>query len=315
MADSNKRPLIIIAGPTAVGKSELGINLAKQINGEIISADSMQVYKYMDIGTAKIMPEEMDGIRHHLIDILDPTEPFHVHRFQELAKQAVEEIYSRDRIPIIVGGTGFYIQALLYDIDFSEEGEDSEYRSKLTEIANTKGNETLHQMLKEVDPETADAIHANNVQRVIRAIEFYYQTGEKLSAHNLIQRERTSPYNFRYFVLNDLREIIYERIDLRVDKMISMGLVDEVKSLINDYGCKPDMTSMQGIGYKQVINYLNGEYDYEEMVRLIKRDSRHFAKRQLTWFNREKDLIFIDKQSHFDIAKQLDFIKSNLGEL
>jgi len=313
--NTNSKPLIIIAGPTAVGKSDLGIALAKEINGEVVSADSMQVYKHMDIGTAKIMPDEMQGVKHHLIDVIEPTTPFHVYKFKELAQAALDDIYSRNKIPILVGGTGFYIQALLFDIDFSEDGEDTGFRSKLMEITNTKGNEALHDMLRKVDPETAEAVHPNNVQRVIRAIEFFEQTHEKLSSHNKEQRTRVSPYDYKYFVLNDDREQVYKRIDARVEKMLSMGLVEEVKSLINEYGCTPEMTSMQGIGYKQTIKYLEGEYDYAEMERLIKRDSRHFAKRQLTWFNREKDLIYINRLDYPNIDAQIDFSIEYIGEL
>ena len=226
-----KKPLIILTGPTAVGKTKASIGLAKALNGEIISADSMQIYKHMDIGSAKIRPEEMQGIKHYLIDELEPDEEFHVVRFQEMAKKAMEEIYHKNKIPIVVGGTGFYIQALLYDINFTENNEDSAYRKELEELANVKGAEVLHDLLREVDPESAEAIHANNIKRVIRALEFYKQTGEKISAHNEQERIKSSPYDFCYFVLNDEREHLYERINLRIDQMLEAGLVDEVKSL------------------------------------------------------------------------------------
>ena len=226
-----KKPLIILTGPTAVGKTKLSIQLAKAIGGEIISADSMQVYKGMDIGSAKIKKEEMEGIPHYLVDVLEPDEEFHVVRFQQMAKEAMAQIYANGHIPIVVGGTGFYIQALLYDIDFTENEEDHEYRHELEKIAQEKGAEYLHAMLREVDEESANEIHANNVKRVIRALEFYKQTGTKISVHNAAERAKSSPYDFCYFVLNDEREKLYERINLRINEMLKEGLVDEVKSL------------------------------------------------------------------------------------
>lgn len=307
METANKKPLYIIAGPTAVGKSALGVELAQRINGEIISADSMQVYKYMNIGTAKITIEEMEGIPHHLIDVLMPTEPFHVVEFQKMAKEALNTIYSNGNVPIIVGGTGFYIQALLYDIDFSDSGEDTSLRDELSEIADKQGPEKLHSILKELDPKTAETLHPNNVKRVIRAIEFAKQTGGTIFEHNEVQRKRQSPYDFHFFVLNDDRSKVYERIDKRVDVMIDNGLVDEVKMLL-DMGCTADMTSMQGIGYKQLIPYLEGVYSLDEAIRLIKRDSRHYAKRQLTWFNRETQIKWIDRQQLDTLDKQLEYI-------
>lgn len=292
----DKPRLIVLTGPTAVGKTELSIELARRLNGEIISADSMQVYKRMDIGSAKIRPDEMQGIKHHLIDILDPDEEFNVYRFKKLAQEAMNEIYNRNKIPIIVGGTGFYIQALLYDIDFSEDEEtNSDYRRELEELAKTHGNKYLHDMLREIDPDSATAIHENNVKRVIRALEYFHDTGGKISVHNMNERQKESPYDFRYFVLNDDRELIYDRIDKRVDKMMEMGLLDEVKSL-RDSGYSMNNISMQGLGYKEILSYLEGEYDLSEAVRIIKRDTRHFAKRQLTWFRREKEVIFVDKR-------------------
>lgn len=290
-----KKPLIILTGPTAVGKTKASIDLAKALNGEIISADSMQVYKYMDIGSAKIRPEEMQGVPHYLVDVLEPDEEFHVVRFQQMAKQAMQEIYDKGKVPIVVGGTGFYIQALLYDIDFTESNEDNIYRSQLEQIAKEQGAQHLHDLLREVDPESADAIHANNVKRVIRALEFYKQTGEKISQHNETERAKESPYDFCYFVLTDQRQHLYDRIDQRVDQMLQEGLVAEVEALKNK-GYTKDMVSMQGLGYKEVLDYLNGECTLEEAVYVLKRDTRHFAKRQLTWFRRERDVIWIDKE-------------------
>lgn len=292
-----KKPLVILTGPTAVGKTKASIGLAKAIGGEIISADSMQVYKQMDIGSAKIKPSEMEEIPHYLLDILEPDEEFHVVLFQQMAKQAIQKIYEKGKIPIIVGGTGFYIQAVLYDIDFSENEKDTSYREELEKLAQTKGAEYLHDRLREVDEKSAQDIHANNVKRVIRALEYFRQTGEKISEHNEEQRKKVSPYNFSYFVLNDEREHLYERINLRVDQMINEGLVREVQSL-KEKGYTRDMVSMQGLGYKEMLDYLDNKCSLEEAVEIIKRDTRHFAKRQITWFKRESDVTWIDKKEY-----------------
>ena len=292
-----KKPLVILTGPTAVGKTKASIGLAKAIGGEIISADSMQVYKQMDIGSAKIKPSEMDGIPHYLVDILEPDEEFHVVLFQQMAKQAIQKIYEKGKIPILVGGTGFYIQAVLYDIDFSENEKDTSYREELEKLAQTKGAEYLHDRLREVDEKSAQDIHANNVKRVIRALEYFHQTGEKISEHNEEQRKKVSPYNFSYFVLNDERAHLYERINLRVDQMINEGLVREVQSL-KEKGYTRDMVSMQGLGYKEMLDYLDNKCSLEEAVEIIKRDTRHFAKRQITWFKRESDVTWIDKEEY-----------------
>ncbi|MCR4596658.1 MAG: tRNA (adenosine(37)-N6)-dimethylallyltransferase MiaA [Lachnospiraceae bacterium] len=290
----NADKLIIIAGPTAVGKSDLGVELAIRMGGEIISADSMQVYRHMDIGTAKITEEEMRGIPHHMIDIIEPVEPYHVYDFKQRAQAACKEIYGRGHIPIIVGGTGFYIQALLYDIEFSGQGQDDEMRAELQAIADEQGPEALHRILAELDPDTAATLHPNNVKRTIRAIEYARQNSDTIFEHNAVQRERRSPYDFRFYLLDDDRQAVYERIDARVDRMIEAGLEDEVRGL-QDMGCKADMTSMQGIGYKQMLMYIDGEISLDEAIRLIKRDSRHYAKRQLTWFRRERDIIRIER--------------------
>lgn len=307
---TTKRPLVILTGPTAVGKTVLSIRLAKAIGGEIISADSMQVYRYMDIGTAKIKPEEMEGIPHHLIDVLNPTEDFNVTAFQTMAKQAIHAIYSRGRIPIVAGGTGFYIQALLYDI-FFEETEASSYREELTAYYETYGAHALHEELKKIDPVSYEEIHENNVKRVIRALEFYHDTGYPISEHNKIQRQKESPYDFEYFVLTDDREVLYERIEERIDTMIEQGLIEEVQRLL-DYGCKPDMVSMQGLGYKEIISYLNEECSLEEAVYILKRDTRHFAKRQLTWFRREKEVTWIDRTVFSSEDEILDYMLNQL---
>ena len=301
-------PLVIVAGPTAVGKSDFAIELAKRINGEVISADSMQVYKGMDIGSAKISAEEMQGIKHYLIDVLEPTEDFNVATFKELAKAAIAEIATKGKIPIVAGGTGFYIQALLYDIDFSESlGENPEYRSFLIKEYREKGPEYLFDKLKELDPETATIIHMNDEKRVVRALEFYHETGKPISVHNKEQYEKKSDYNFAYFVLNDVREKIYKKIDARVDIMIDKGLVEEVKSL-QVKGLNVKDVSMQGLGYKEILMYLNGEISLDEAVYRIKRDSRHFAKRQITWFKREKDVIWLNKYDFDeDMSKVLEY--------
>ena len=305
-----KKPLVVLTGPTAVGKTKLSISLAKALNGEIISADSMQVYKYMDIGSAKIRPREMDGVVHYLVDELLPSEEFHIVKFQEMAKKAMDTIYGKGKIPLIVGGTGFYIQAITRDIDFTQAEQEDHYRRELEAIAEEKGAEYLHEMLARVDEKSAEQIHANNVKRVIRALEFYHQNGFPISRHNEEQKERTSPYNLAYFVLNAPRELLYERIDRRVDEMIEEGLVNEVKKL-KEMGYRRGMVSMQGLGYKEILAYLEGEYSLEEAVRVLKRDTRHFAKRQLTWFRREPDVIWTQKDEFaFNDERILEFMLS-----
>lgn len=314
MIDTEKKPLIILTGPTAVGKTKASIGLAKAIGGEIISADSMQVYRHMDIGSAKITKEEMADVPHYLIDVLEPEEEFHVVRFQQMAKAAMTDIYSRGKIPIIVGGTGFYIQALLYDIDFTENEGDSVYREKLEVLAKEKGAAYLHGQLAMVDPKSAEEIHANNIKRVIRALEFYHQTGQKISEHNERERQKESPYQFCYFVLNDRRECLYERIDQRVDQMIRNGLVQEVQTL-KERGCTKQMVSMQGLGYKEIFSYLEGDCSLEEAVYIIKRDTRHFAKRQLTWFKRERDVMWVQKDElNYDDEKLLQSLLESIKE-
>ena len=309
-----KKPLIVLTGPTAIGKTSLSISLAKAVNGEIISADSMQVYKHMDIGSAKIRPEEMKGIPHYLVDVLEPEEEFHIVKFQQMAKAAMEEVYGKGKIPILVGGTGFYIQAVTRDIDFTEAKQEDAYRSELEALAEEKGAEYLHEMLQKVDPASAESIHAHNVKRVIRALEFYHQNGTPISAHNEEQKAQESPYNLAYFVLNGPREILYDRIDRRVDQMLEEGLVKEVENL-KEMGCHRGMVSMQGLGYKEILACLEGEYPLEEAVRILKRDTRHFAKRQLTWFRREKDVIWVNKEEfNWDEDSILEYMLSVLRE-
>ena len=313
MSINNKQSLIIISGPTAAGKTALSIELAKNINGSIISADSMQVYKGMDIGSAKISTDEMQGIKHYLIDILDPKEDFNIALFKEYAKNAIESINAADKIPIVVGGTGFYIQALLYDIDFNESAsEDSTIRDELTLLVKEKGNEYVHDMLKIVDIKSANDIHPNNIKRVIRAIEYYKLTGKKISDHNEEQHQKESPYNFKYFVINEDRQTLYNNIDRRVDIMVENGLVEEVKRL-KASGLNRDYISMQGLGYKEILAYLDDEISIEEAIDIIKRDTRHFAKRQLTWFRREKEVTWINKEDfEYNNEKILKYIKEQL---
>ncbi len=288
--------LVILGGPTACGKSKIGVQLAKRTGGEVISADSMQVYRGMDIGTAKLSPAEMEGVPHYLIDVLDPTEEFDVSRFQQLAKEAMDEIYSHGHVPILVGGTGFYIQALLYDIDLTGQEKDPAYRDELNRYAAEEGPQALHEKLARVDPEAARVIHPNNVKRVIRALEYYHLSGEKISEHNEKERKKASPYDYRYFVLTDDRESLYARIDARVDQMIRDGLVEEVRKL-KEAGADASMTSMQGLGYREILAYLDGASSLEEAVSRIKEDTRHYAKRQLTWFKREKQAHWIDRSA------------------
>lgn len=309
-----KPPMVILTGPTAAGKTKLSISLAKSIGGEILSADSMQVYEYMDIGSAKITKEEMQGVPHHLIDVLKPWEEFNVVVFQQMCKEAIRGIYSRGHIPIVVGGTGFYIQALLRDIDFTENREEPEYRQELEKIAEEKGAEVLHQMLLEVDPAAAQEIHANNVKRTIRALEFFHLTGQRISDHNESEKKKPRAYNACYFVLTDDREKLYARIEQRVDEMVADGLVQEVENL-KSMGCSRDMVSMQGLGYKEVLDYLAGECTLEEAVAQIKLATRHFAKRQLTWFRREEDVIWVDKQGFgYDEERILEYVLQKLKE-
>lgn len=291
-----KEPLVILTGPTAVGKTRLSIALAKTIGGEIISADSMQIYKHMDIGSAKIRPGEMQGVPHYLVDELEPFEEFHVVRFQQMAKEAIAKIQNHGHIPILVGGTGFYIQSIVGDVDFTEN-KAGPHRQELERLAAEKGARALHEELRKVDGASADAIHENNVKRVIRALEFYRITGKKISEHNEEQRAKESPYNYAYFVLNDDRARLYARIEQRIDEMLADGLLEEVIRL-KEMGCQRGMVSMQGLGYKEMLVYLDGEYTFQEAVEILKRDTRHFAKRQITWFKRERDVIWMNKDEY-----------------
>ncbi len=299
-----KPALVIIAGPTAVGKSDLAVEFSREFGGEVISADSMQVYRMLDIGSAKITEEEMHGVPHHLLSVLDPKEPFNVAVFQRLAKKALAGIYERGHIPVICGGTGFYIQSVLYDIDFTENPADLSIRERLMKLAEEEGPEAIRALLLEKDPESAALIAAGNLKRMIRALEYQEMTGEPISVHNARERAKESPYRPHYYVLTMDRERLYERIGLRVERMMDQGLLEETKRLL-DYGCTRDMTSMQGLGYKQLAAYFSGECSLSEAVENIKKETRHFAKRQLTWFRREKNVRWIDveKEHAIDVLR------------
>ena len=309
-----KTPLLIIAGPTATGKSASAVELALRMGGEVISADSMQVYRGMDIGSAKVTREEMRGVPHHLIDCVDPGETWNVVRFKEQASLAVRDIADRGKLPIVCGGTGFYIQALLYDIDFTQMEENAPLRKRLSDMAAEKGPEAVHALLAQRDPASAAAIHPGNVKRVIRALEFIEESGRSIAAHNAEQREKQSAYRSVFFVLTMDRAKLYERIDRRVDIMMQQGLLEEVTRL-RDMGIARDSTAMQGIGYKQIYGFLEGEYDLEEAVRLIKRDTRHFAKRQLTWFRREKEVLWVDTDRFANREEMWDYMQETAQEI
>lgn len=305
------KPLIIIAGPTACGKTSVSVKLAKLINGEIISADSMQVYKYMDIGTAKILPEETEGIPHYMIDELYPDEEFSVAVFQQKAKKYIEKIYAKGKIPILVGGTGFYINALIYNNDFSEE-QDTKERVELQRIYNEKGKDYIFNMLKTVDPESAEKIHPNNIKKVIRALEFYKQTGKKISQHNIEEKQREAFYDVSFFVLNMDRNLLYNRINQRIDIMLKNGLLNEVSSLLEKYS--PELVSMQGLGYKEFIPYFNNQCSLDDAIEILKRDTRHFAKRQLTWFKHQCHGTWINVDQFENSQKTAEYINKIILE-
>lgn len=286
-----KEKLLVIVGPTAVGKTALSIDLALKMNGEIISGDSMQVYRGMDIGTAKISKEEMRGIPHHLIDIHDPDHSFSVAEFQTRAIQLIREINRRDRLPMIVGGTGLYIQSVIYQYEFSDAGQDETFRKELEEFAARRGREALHERLRQIDPATARRLHPNDLKRVIRALEVYHLTGSTMAEHQ--KRAKRSPYDLCLIGLTMDRSLLYERINQRVDQMVEQGLVAEVERLLNK-GYTKDLISMQAIGYKEIVDYLEGNASLSEAIELIKKKSRNFAKRQLTWFRSMKEIKWID---------------------
>lgn len=303
-----KQPLIIIAGPTATGKTKLAVMLAQQLNGSIISADSMQVYRGMDIGSAKASAEEQAAVKHYLLDIREPEESFSVWEFQKAAKEAIAEIAAAGKVPILVGGTGFYIQAVLYDIAFEESGP-TQVREKWEKIAADRGYEYLYEELKRIDLESTSKIHANNHKRILRALEYYDLTGEKISLHNQRESQKESSYQELFYVLTMDRAMLYQRIEQRVDAMLAGGLIEEVQKLY-DRGCRREMTAMQGLGYKEILNYLSGEWSLEKAAEELKKGTRHFAKRQITWFKREKNVEWIDLKNYtFDYQQICDKIK------
>lgn len=293
-----KIPLIILTGPTAVGKTDLSIKLSKSLNAEIISADSMQIYKYMDIGSAKVTKEEMDGVIHYMIDEVTPDVPFSVSEFQMRSEKYIEEINKKGKNVLITGGTGLYLNSLIYNMDFAKSNANNEIREKLEQELAENGIDYMHEKLRGLDEEAANRIHKNNTKRVIRAIEVC-MSGQKMNDFSKDLR-----YNEKYkpiiIVLNRDREVLYQRINKRVDIMLENGLLDEVKELLK-MGYTKDMISMQGIGYKEMIKYLDGEYTYDEAIEIIKRDSRRYAKRQLTWFKRYQDAKWFDLDKYQDI--------------
>ncbi|MHB9927818.1 tRNA (adenosine(37)-N6)-dimethylallyltransferase MiaA [Clostridium botulinum] len=301
--------LLIIAGPTAVGKTDISIELAEKLNGEIISADSMQIYKYMDIGSAKITKDEMKGIPHHLIDVVEPHEEFNVSSFKTLAEKSIKDIWNKGKLPIIVGGTGLYINSLIYNYDFTDADRDEKYREYLTKLAEDKGKEYVHSLLKDIDEESYEKLYPNDLKRVVRALEVYKITGKSISEYTKENEKKLYdiPYNVNYFILNMNREVLYERINKRVDIMMSKGLIEEVKKL-ESMGYTPDMQSMKGIGYKEVLFYLNGDISLDEAIYLIKKGSRNYAKRQLTWFRKDKRSIWIDKDKYSSEEEIVDKI-------
>ena len=307
-----KDKLIILAGPTASGKTAVSVDLAKRIGGEIISADSMQIYRGMDIGTAKITSDEMQGVKHYLINVSDPKEDFNIVKFQNMVKCSIEEIKKNGHIPILVGGTGFYIQSIIYDIKFDKEDDNGSIRKVLEEEYDKMGADFMYEKLKKIDSISAENIHKNNKKRIIRAIEYFLINNALISEHNELQRKKTSPYDFKFFVLNPKRDILYDRINKRVDKMVEKGLVDEVKSLIES-GLSIDNISMQGIGYKEIVEYLEGNIPLDKAVENIKQNTRHMAKRQVTWFKRERDVIYIDPFEFENNEKIVDYMVEKIG--
>lgn len=305
-----KRPLILIAGPTASGKTKTSVLLAKAIGGEIISADSMQIYQGMDIGTAKIKPEEMEGIPHYMIDEWPADFPCSVASFKEKVSSYIETIYEKGKIPILVGGTGFYINAILFDTQFKETDADAEYRKHLEELVKEKGANYLHECLQQVDPKGAEAIHPNNVKRVIRALEYYKETGQPISKHNTEEKEKRmvneSPYDYTFFALSMERSILYDRINLRIDQMIEEGLIEEVKGFF-DSGLSEDLPSMKAIGYKEFFPYFKGEASLDYCIEKLKQNTRNYAKRQLTWFRHQA-------QPHFIEVDKLNFDANRIVE-
>ena len=293
------KPIVyVIGGPTASGKSKLAVELAKKVNGEIISADSMQIYKEMNIGTAKVNKEEMQGVQHYLVDFVSPDERYSVSNFKKDAEKAIEEILAKGKTPIVVGGTGLYIDSLIYGIEFQDEEVDLEYREKLNKIADEKGLESLYKKAQEIDPEAMKKISINDRKRIIRVLEIYHKTGKTKTEQELQSRKNEIKYEYKVFAIIMDREKLYERIEKRVDFMIEQGLIEEVKQILEKYHTFP--TAMQGLGYKEVVEYLEGSCTKEEMIEKIKKETRHYAKRQLTWFRKNKEIIWLDGEKSTD---------------
>ena len=291
--------LLIIAGPTAVGKSDLSVDLAKKLNGEIISVDSMQIYKYMDIGSAKITTEEMDGIKHHMIDVTTPDKPFSVVDFKTMAQPIIDDLLAKNKLPILTGGTGLYINALTCNMNFTDATNDEAYRLELEELAKEHGDIYIHNMLKDIDPISYESIHPNNRKRVIRALEVYKVTNKPFSSFNAGEDFYKTKYDVHYYTLNMDREKLYQRINKRVDIMFEKGLLDECIKL-KENGYNSFMQAMQGIGYKEVLMYLENSISLEEATEMIKQGSRNYAKRQLTWFRKDPRAIFLNKDELSD---------------
>ncbi|MFQ9977074.1 tRNA (adenosine(37)-N6)-dimethylallyltransferase MiaA [Clostridium cadaveris] len=302
--------ILVLSGPTAVGKTSLSIELAHKLNGEIISCDSMQIYKYMDIGSAKITSEEMDGIPHHMIDIIEPNESFTVADFKERASKLINDIKSRGKLPMLVGGTGLYIDSIICNLSFTDGNKDDEYRIYLESLAKEKGKEYVHKLLEEVDSISAKNIHYNNLKRVIRALEVFKITGKPFSEYNIGKKKYDVPYDVYYYVLTMNRGELYERINKRVDIMFDDGLLEEVQKL-KDLGYNSEMQSMNGIGYKELLHYLDGNISLEEAKDMIKQGSRNYAKRQLTWFRKDNRVKYLDK----DIISQNDIVNKILSDI
>ncbi|WP_281887141.1 tRNA (adenosine(37)-N6)-dimethylallyltransferase MiaA [Paenibacillus sp. YYML68] len=307
-SDAPKPPLLVLVGPTAVGKTKLSLTLAKQYNAEIISGDSMQVYRGMDIGTAKAAPEELAAVKHHLIDILEPHEPFSVAEFQERCTSLIQDIGARKRLPFIVGGTGLYVESVCYDFQFSEVSSDEAFRSEMTDYAQSHGAEALHARLAQVDPESAEKLHPNDQRRIIRALEVHHVSGERLSEQQKRQT-KVSPYQLCIVGLTMDRALLYKRIEERIDLMLEQGLIDEVRGLL-ELGIPSSSTSMQGLGYKEIVAYLEGRASLDEAVDLLKKNTRHFAKRQLSWFRHMKEIEWVDMSQLEDFTTQLDAVRA-----
>lgn len=308
-----KIPLVIITGPTASGKTDLAIQIAQQLNGEIISADSMQIYRYMDIGTAKPAIHERQGIPHHMIDIRNPDEEFNVSLFQKLTTDIIRQIAERGKLPILAGGTGLYISSIIYPMNFTDAVEDPEYRSHLNEMLDQHGSTWLHNHLRRVDPDSAQRLHPNDTRRVIRAMEVFHLTGKTMEAYRQNFADLESPYSTRMYGLLMDRQLLYDRINVRVDRMIESELINEVKGIL-EKGYSRNLVSMQGLGYKEIVDYLKGLSTQEECINILKRNTRRFAKRQIAWFKREEQIIWLNPMEIGDPKAVGDWLITNIGK-